>query len=414
MSVAVHKLDSLSGKDPQDIKPYLWLTSDLKGVIESPEFYLNENDPVVKEAADNLMITHGWRRFKWEDIMANNLKREHIPEYRNHIINGKVASNGSSVEGNLTYLSVPGKMVRLFVSRSDAKGNVQYETNGLYGQQKFIVLASTSDSGVPAVEIKSPFTIQFTPLISKPFQLSPSQEKTLLSRAIAMQVQDVYYEDKTYQVMQTNLDSTSFYGKADETYYLDDYTRFPVMEEVLREYVPGVFVRKRKDGFHFIVINMVNGGVFEDEPMILLDGVPLFDADKIMTLDPLKIRKLEVVKRKYYLGALTMPGIVSFSTYKGDVAGIEMDPGTVSLNYEGLQLQREFYSPRYETQKQISSRLPDKRLLLYWNPKVMTDTNGNSQIEFYTSDVTGEFQIVIQGMTKSGAAASAVRNFTVK
>jgi len=53
-----------------------------------------------------------------------------------------------------------------------------------------------------------------------------------------------------------------FYGKADENYLLDDFTRFPVMEEVMREYVPGVFVRKRRDGFHFLVRDDVNKSLF--------------------------------------------------------------------------------------------------------------------------------------------------------
>ena len=99
----------------------------------------------------------------------------------------------------------------------------------------------------------------------------------------------------------------------------------PVMEEVMREYVPGVFVRKRKDGFHFIVLDLVNGGVLPGDPMVLLDGVPILDVDDIMAVDPRRIRKLEVVNRQYHLGQAVFFGIVSYTSYQGDLAGVEVE-----------------------------------------------------------------------------------------
>lgn len=106
---------------------------------------------------------------------------------------------------------------------------------------------------------------------------------------------------------------------------LDKYTRFKVMEEVLREYVPGVLVRIRKDGFHLLVVDKTNKSVLE-APLMLLDGVPVFDANKIMGINPLKVRKLEVVDGRYYQGPAVYNGIVSFTTYKGDLEGFQLDP----------------------------------------------------------------------------------------
>ncbi len=51
---------------------------------------------------------------------------------------------------------------------------------------------------------------------------------------------------KLEQFAKATVDYTLSYGKADEHFNLDDYTRFPVMEEVMREYVPGVLVRKKR------------------------------------------------------------------------------------------------------------------------------------------------------------------------
>ncbi|HKZ39098.1 MAG TPA: hypothetical protein VJ184_15655, partial [Chryseolinea sp.] len=246
------------------------------------------------------------------------------------------------------------------------------------------------------------------------FKLLPNIEQTLLSRSISMQVQDVFNEDKFERFANVNIDSTAFYGQADETYYLDDYTRFTVMEEVMREYVPGVMVRKRKDGFHFMVLDNIRKAVFQNNPLILVDGIPVFDVDKIMEFEPIKIKKLEVLTRKYYLGPLVLNGIVSYTTYTGDLAGLQLNPQSVSLDYEGLQLQRVFYSPQYNDQKQRESRIPDRRNLLYWAPKITLNKEGKRQLEFYTSDLTGDYTIVIEGLTRDGLAGSTEQTFSVK
>ncbi len=133
-----------------------------------------------------------------------------------------------------------------------------------------------------------------------------------------------------------------------------------------------------------------------------------------MAFDPLKVKKLEVMTRKYYFGHSSFLGIVSYTTYRGNLAGFEVDPKSLSLDYEGLQQRREFYSPKYENREQRESRLPDQRNLLFWNPTITTDKNGKYQIEFYTSDIIGNFQIVVEGITKNGLAGGATSSFKVK
>jgi hypothetical protein len=229
-----------------------------------------------------------------------------------------------------------------------------------------------------------------------------------------MQVNSIYHEAALQSFRKSDGDSVAFYGKADETYMLDAYTRFQVMEEVMREYVPGVIVRKRRDGFHFLLLDDVHHTAFTGDPMILLDGVPVFDTDRIMAFDPLKVKKLDAVTRKYYLGPAVFQGIVSYATYNGDLGGFELDPKSVVLDYEGLQQQREFYSPVYETAKQRSTRLADQRYLLYWTPTVTQQADGSGKLTFYTSDVPGRYRIVAEGLTADGEPVHAEQVFSVK
>jgi hypothetical protein len=297
----------------------------------------------------------------------------------------------------------------VYPSLSDSTGGIKFEARHLYGNRKLIL--QTVDSTLQ-LTLNNPLSKDFSLNAIRPFSLNRSMEMALTDRSIALQVQDIYYEKYRTRYKQPMVDTVAFFGKPDETYYLDQYTRFPVMEEVMREYVPGVLVRKRKDGFHFLVLNRLTRGILKDSPLILLDGVPLYDADAIMDFDPRKIKKLEVVTRPYYLGNVSFDGIVSYTTYAGDLAGFEIRPTALTLDYEGMQLQREFFSPKYETEVSRNSRMPDQRFVLFWKGDLTV--TGEHNVEFYTSDVEGEFMIRAEGITENGFSGTAWASFDVR
>lgn len=407
MSVAVYRLDSLAPtQSPTHISDYFYLTSDLRGLVESPQYYFG-NDAEAVAAADNLMLTQGWRRFTWADLSKKPVFT-YAPEYNGHLVRGITKDmNGNVVPSIFTYAAVPGRIIDMYPSRSNSKGEVTYEMKHFIGGQKILVYADSSYK----VELQSPFSTAATTASLPELRLQPSVEKNLLARSVGMQVDKIYNEEHYATPV---IDSAAFYGAADETYFLDDYTRFPVMEEVFREYVPGVNVRKQGGDFKFFLHDTRNKKMFYETPMILLDGVPLFDVNKVMAYDPLNVKKLEVLTRKFYHGLGTYPGIISFTTYKGDLNGFELDARYVNLDYEGLQLQREFYSPVHDYEKENEARLPDQRSLLYWNANLATDDTGKQSPLFYTSDVQGTYQVVVEGMTKDGASGFATYIFKVK
>lgn len=194
---------------------------------------------------------------------------------------------------------------------------------------------------------------------------------------------------------------------------MDDYTRFVTMEEVMREYVAEVRVRKQQELYHFQVLNSPYKVFFENDPLLLLDGVPIFDIGKIVSFDPLKIKKIDVVTQRYYSGALVNYGIVSYKTYNGDLGGFQLDPAALVVEYEGLQLSREFYSPIYTAGNAQQNRLPDFRNVLYWSPEISTDKQGKAQLSFFTSEIPGTYAVFVQGITTGGSAGSSVITFSV-
>src|SRR6185295_1132560 len=147
--------------------------------------------------------------------------------------------------------------------------------------------------------------------------------------------------------------------------------------------------------------------VFDSDPLILLDGVPIFDTDKLMSISPLKVRKIEVFDRKYFLGTMAFPGLVSCTTYLGDLAGYEIDGKKLSVDYEGLQRQTEYYAPRYPDQAHRESRMPDNRSLLYWKASLTVTPSTPQLIEFFTSDKAGTYQVVVEGISVDGRMGSS-------
>ncbi len=418
MSMSVYRVDSLiNGQESSDISSYLWLSSDLQGNIESPSYYINNSGPEVDEATNNLMLTQGWRRYRWEEVLQNKMPSfEFIPEYEGHIVTGKVTDKktGQPAENIFAYVSAPGIKYQLGTCISNQRGQLEFDLKNFYGSNEIVVQTDYTKDSNYRLDILSPFSEKFSSAPLPAFDLSENLQEDLLSHSIGMQVQNAYLtEDLQKFEMPESIDSTAFYGPPDRKYFLDDYTRFTTMEEVMREYVSGVSLRKHRQKFHFRVMNDPYHAFFEDDPLVLLDGVPVFDADKIINMDPLKLKKIEVMNKKYFLGPLVASGIVSYSTYKGDLEGFQLDPSALVLEYEGMQLQREFYSPVYETEKQINSRMPDFRDLLYWSPDIRTDKDGKKQLAFYTSDQPGRYMAVLQGLSAGGKAGSKTFFFDV-
>jgi len=415
LSMSVYHLDAYQTLESGNISSYLWLSSDLRGNIESPEYYLKNNTAEAAEATDNLMLTQGWRRFQWNEILKNKpASFSFLPEYNGHIVTGKIINTTTNEPAFdvIAYFSVPGKRVQLFTAKSDSLGHILFNTKDLYGPEEIVVQTDSHRDTTYHIDIQNPFSEQFSKLPLPPFELTSNMQRPLERQNVAMQVQNIYAGSKTRQFYEPHVDSTGFYGKPDKVYRLDDYTRFTTMEEVLREYIREVNVFHPRKTFQIRVIG--DKGFLDSDPLVLLDGIPIFDMNKVMAIDPLKIKRLDVIKDRYFWGPSDAEGILSYASYRSDLAGVEVDPHAVVMDYEGVQLQRVFYSPVYDTDAQVASHMPDFRNLLYWAPTIKTNTNGKTQVTFYTSDEEGKYVAVIQGITADGESGSQSFTFDVK
>ena len=417
LSMSVFLLDSLQPMPQEDIRSYLLLTSELRGYIESPGYYFNHDGPEATEALDNLMLTQGWRRFKWEDVFNDQHPYfEFLPETEGPVVNGRITHKQTGQVGRniMAYLSVPAKKYGFAVAVSDSSGMVHFNPEMIYGNSELIASLNNRFDSNYTIDVFPSYSDRFSSTPLPDFSFPGRWSRQLLDRSIHMQVENTYVLDKKHHLLPAvETDSTAFYGYPDKKYYLDDYTRFKSMEEVMHEYVSDVHVRKESDRYYFRVNNMLMKEFFNSDPLVLLDGVPIFNMNRIMEFDPLKIRKIEVVSGNFYQGSLANTGIVSYQTYEGDLAGFELDPGSIVVEYDGIQRQREFYAPAYDNDTHRQSPIPDFRNLLHWAPDIRTGQNGKTSLSFYSSDLAGHFVVIVQGLTAAGTAGSAFAEFTV-
>jgi hypothetical protein len=363
---------------------------------------------------DDLMLTQGWRRFNWNDILQQQKPTwKFAPEFNGEIVSARITDKptGLPIENAPVFLSVPGKNTRFWSSVSDSDGIANFELRNSFGNQEFI-FQSPDDHTV--ISFISPFSAKFYDYQVPLLNLAQIDLTSMNKERIYHQVQHVYNESKLNNFIINKEDSTPFYLKPDVVYLLDRYTRFSTLEEVLREYIREINVSNSGGSFHLHVNDARNRVPFEPDPLILLDGVAILDINKFMNYDPLKIKSIEVVTKKYFLGGRGYYGIVDCKTYKGDMNSYELDTRSVIVDFEGLQRQREFYSPSYETPQKYSSRLPDFRSLLYWNPLLRTGNAGTEDIEFFSSDAAGRYVAVIQGISDQGNPAVRTLYFKVK
>ncbi len=417
LSVSVFLTDSISNLPQDDITSHLYLVSDLQGQVEDAAYYFRNVNVQTDRELDDVMITHGWRRFKWEHIFGASLpKYNFLPEYDGHLVYGKVLKAGTNTPApNIdTYMAPLDFPAKLFTSRSDQNGDIFFELKHYAGPRELTLQTNQLIDSTYTFEMTSPFSKTFSENKITPFFFDKNRDKDLLTRSINMQAGNSYIPRLYTERNPVLTDSLTFFGLPDEKYFLDDFTRFPTMEEVLREYVRGVMVRKRNKQFHFRMIDrVIPNTYYRTDPLVLLDGIPIFNLDKFMEIDPLKIKKIELMSSRYILGIMEFTGIVSFSTYKNDLAGFELDPKVLVTPYKGVQAEREFYVPKYDNQAALKGRMPDLRNLLHWAPNVTTDKDGKAEIQFFTSDQTGNYKIVVQGITEKGVTGSGVGGFTV-
>ncbi len=336
-----------------------------------------------------------------------------IPEFEGEIIRGRVVplSNGKKIDslaGQIIFLSLLGGDSEIYSSIVDSAGRFAFYTTNIYGDADLI-------AEMPLLDTNSRFNIELEdnflyPKIKKIPQLilRKSYEKDLLKRSLAMQLSRRYGVDTAFLKI-LPMHNPLLSGKR-KTYMLDDYTRFPVMEEVVIEFIPELRFKKidKKSYLQVRWENNFRDLTFStDNTLTVIDGVPVFDHNTVRKYDPLKVKSINIYEGIYYLGNTEFTGIVVFKTYKGDFPNFVLPKNAKILAFNGVSL------PCRLIGDAAGDRLPDYRTTIFWDPDIRILPKGDAQLTFHTPDYPGRFVMTVEGIDTSGKPIYLQTKFTV-
>lgn len=357
--------------------------------------------------------------FQWQkqlpSISQINLKSEFIPEYEGHIISGKLVdmvAEHAEITGIISpLLGFVGSQIRLFGGQVEKnKTDVLFYTRRIKGVHELATATYSLSSQQCRVDIQSPFVAPSDIKLPE-FSLNPTWEDQLLQRSMGLQVLHTFIADSL-----NKMDTTyaHFQHKPSRTYLLDEYTRFTTMEEVVIEFIPTLRFRMINNTRSLSVLNEERNGFSIGNSMVLVDGIPVTDHESIFRYDPFLVKKIDVYRGKYNFGGQFFDGMIFFSTYNYTYPNLKVGETTQFFDYEGTQARRHFYAPAYINEEDKQSRIPDYRHTLLWLPEVSTNRSSSLAIPFSTSDLAGEFQITVEGLTEDGRIIRGTAYFDVK
>ena len=335
----------------------------------------------------------------------NNYGKEvkFLPEFKGSTLTGKV-TNIKTKE--------PVANTKVVLSVSDKKYKFRFAITNSEGIFTFVFKRPNTDKNVILQIVdkkKEKYRLsiinkpQFIPnkLIFKKVEIHPNIKNILLERHINNQIEQAYVKDiKDPLAFDPFIDEEMLRNTTN--YYLDDYHRFATLKETIVEIIKSVWITKRKGNyiFHVRKRNPYDYETTKESPLVIIDGVFIQDYNKIVEFDASEIKKISVVKRRLSYSDYVFEGIVFIETfdknYKKDSFSNYLKNVTLIVPKLGKDINR-----KYSTSNFSEENIPDYRNQLLWKPNLeieQTTTYSN----FFTSDVTGTFEILLEGFNKKG------------
>ncbi len=431
LSVSITDADLNALNQADNIFSNVLLTSDIKGYVHQPAYYFSNSADSVADHLDLVMMTNGWRRFNWNNILAGKFPNL-IYKPENYLaINGKINGLNKNMLAN--------KEVNGVVELKDKKRefiNTKVLTDGtfifpdmmFYDTAKFYYQFNNDKK--KALTLSATFDIKNN-FLQKSLQVRP-ESNLLLSlvkpdAAIILKNIEIYKEQlsadelqkvKTLkavvitakkksikEIMDEEYTSGLFSGGDSRTILPEDDPAFLSSENVLtylQNRVAGLQVDptstenavRRRGIVTSLFVNEISqqsitssGKIGEDASYIL--SIPMSDVSMVKIFDP------------PFLGAWGAGPGGAIAVYLKKGISKFGPRGLDYVNISGYTAVKEFYSPDYSKADQSLSA--DYRKTLYWNPFIFTTkTNRRVTIPFYNNDITKKIKIIIEGCNEEG------------
>ena len=347
--------------------------------------------PVAQESSVTDFST---QQFNRAEITFNN---NYIPEYEGEIIKGWVKDVINAPSGdNAIFLSATGSELDIYASTVDAKtGEFTFYTHSLYGDREITLTYPLANEA--SFELFDPF-VKPPVKTAPPLYLDKSIESLLEDRCVEMQVNHRFGLDTLFD--QTVIQDDPFiYRRKPIVYDLDNYTRFPTMQDISIEFISEMRFRRVNNQPTLQIAQVADVGFrYGENPLIMIDGIAIFDHERLFSYDPTRVKSISIYQSDYRIGNNTFNGIAKLNTYTGKYPGLTLGKNALILDFQGAQ------TPCRFTGKEVaeSENLPDIRSLLFWDPQIDLNSGEKREIMVRTSSMDGRYAIIIEGFTNVG------------
>jgi len=424
LSVAV--TDEGIGIDSSDnIVSRLLLTGDIKGNVYKPSYYFQNNSDSLQQLLDLVMLTNGWRRIKWDDVVAGkmpNIKYQNDTGYLS--LAGKVfgASAGDMRQSSMLFLILDRKkdstrsslQMTLNKDGSFSDPNViLFDTTRIYYQ--FVGNANIANSTEIVFDngmLKSPGKINFDKNSNRYYLDSAAENRNLLFANEQARLAKLL-EGTTLEGVTVTTKAKSKEEILDEKYTSGLFSGgqakgFDIENDVSAVSSPDVltYLKGRVAGL------TITGGAGPGStssaswrgstPSFYMNEMPV-DISQLSSISMSDIAYVKVFSPPFF-GAFGggAGGAIAVYTKKGGAQNVPRGKGLPSKLVTGYAPEKEFYSPNYGTFDK-RNEYEDVRSTLYWNPMILTTTKNHTiRLPFYNNDISNSFRVIVEGVSNDG------------
>jgi hypothetical protein len=405
----------------------LLLSSELRGYIESPGYYLQDNASAYS-ALDHLMMTHGWRRYKLSEAIKGNYSFPANGYELEKEMTGSVGSGffNKPTSGEVVFFSSDGVYDE---TETDANGRFRFGLHYPDGVKFFVQAKNQKGSEWVKLTVNPDRfpKLKYAPVSRSLLSAASTQDNNPFDFIRKAEQRAQYDED----IRNVNLEEIVVTGNridkrdeerlkypfnrlSDMTIYRDELEKRGAIDlsKLLSGISGGIFSRPRG--------SIMGGPQF---PLVVVNGTPLYwnARDPITPLDDINISEVESIDIFKGTGAAVFGmhggnGVISITTKSASSYTNEnsVKINAVSVTPLGYQKPVEFYAPRYDTQESKYNGIPDYRTTIYWKPDLVVLDEGQAFFEFYTADFPTTYSVVIEGLTTDGKIVRQVKKIVVR
>ena len=424
VSVSITDADlDVPAQDHDNIVSRMLLTGDLRGKINNPYYYFFSTADSTSFYLDLVMLTHGWRRYNWDNVLAGKVPPETYKESDYLALTGKlVNAQGGSFEQNLMlngFMRTMDSASNFITLPIDRKGNILnpglifYDSARLYlqfndKQKDFEPSMLNLNNGLlQSIPTKGLTTLQ------KIWPYEPDSLTGARNSKIGLEELKVaakkFKDAHVLQNVTVTAKAKTNLEKLDEKYasamFSGDAKSFDLINDPFAGSSYSIFqyLQGKVAG-----LQITTGGA--NPSLSWRGGTPVFYLNEMQT-DVSSIQSLNVSDVAYIkvfspssAGVISSSGggVISIYTKKGGDAAQSGESRLGLVKLTGYSAIKQFYAPDYATAS-TDVYYDDLRTTLYWNPFIILDnTKKRFKFQFYNNDFTTRFRIVMEGINEEG------------